>query len=252
MTIQIAGRRDLNCQPALFKKEILVMPKLIVALDFDNQSQAFELIDKLDPKQCALKVGSEMYTLFGPAFVRELVAKQFKVFLDLKFHDIPNTVARACAASAALGVWMLNVHASGGVGMMKAARNALDEYGVNRPLLVAVTVLTSMSALELSTLGVSSSLDAQVCLLAKRAQEAGLDGVVSSALEVPLIKAACGNQFLTVTPGIRMADSHQDDQTRIITPAMAVKLGTDYLVVGRPITRAGDPVKAAGEFLRYV
>lgn len=228
------------------------MSTLIVALDFDNQTTAFELIDQLDPKQCAVKVGSEMYTLFGPAFVRALVAKQFKVFLDLKFHDIPNTVAQACVASAELGVWMINVHASGGMRMMQAASTALDGYGVNRPLLIAVTVLTSMSALELSTLGISTTLAEHVCMLARHAQEAGLDGVVSSALEVPLIKATCGQHFLAVTPGIRMPGGNQDDQTRIVTPALALKAGSDYLVVGRPITRAADPAQVVSEILRYV
>jgi orotidine-5'-phosphate decarboxylase len=226
--------------------------KLIVALDFDDEAKALDLVSQLDPMQCALKVGSEMYTLFGANFVRALVAKQFKVFLDLKFHDIPNTVARACKAGAELGVWMMNVHASGGLAMMQAAREAVHAYGDNRPLLIAVTILTSMNAQVLPTIGIETLLEQQVCLLAKLAQDAGLDGVVSSAQEVPLIKAACGQSFLTVTPGIRLAGENKHDQSRIITPADALKAGSDYLVIGRPITQAANPTHVVNELLRYV
>lgn len=226
--------------------------KLIVALDFNNQQDAWHLIDQLDPTLCAVKVGSELYTLLGSAFVRALVARQFKVFLDLKFHDIPNTVAQACKASADLGVWMLNVHASGGLAMLHAARKALDTFGENRPLLIAVTVLTSMSDTELKSLGITSSLQEQVRLLACLAAEAELDGVVSSALEAPLIKTACGKHFITVTPGIRLLNNALDDQTRITTPKMAVQAGSDYLVVGRPITRAANPAAVVREILQDV
>lgn len=226
--------------------------KLIVALDFDERSTAMTLVDKLDPAQCALKVGSEMYTLFGADFVRTLVARNFNVFLDLKFHDIPNTVARACKAAADLGVWMLNVHASGGLPMMQAAREALVSYGSSRPLLIAVTVLTSMSAEDLLALGVHEPLEKRVCAMAQLAQEAAFDGVVSSALEVPAIKAACGQRFLTVTPGIRLAHDGHDDQVRVITPERAIKAGSDYLVIGRPITRASQPANIIQELLKVM
>lgn len=215
--------------------------KLIVALDFNDRSSAMSLVDQLDPSQCGVKIGSEMFTLFGTALVRTLVARQFKVFLDLKFHDIPNTVARACKASADLGVWMLNVHASGGINMMEAAREALSPYGPSRPRLIAVTVLTSMSSDDLQSIGVPLPLEKHVGNLALLAQKANLDGVVSSALEVPAIKAACGQDFLTVTPGIRLIGDKHNDQTRVITPEQAIKLGSDYLVVGRPITQASNP-----------
>ena len=223
--------------------------KLIVALDYDNQLEAQNLIEQLNPSQCALKVGSEMFTHLGPVFVKELVARGFKVFLDLKFHDIPNTVAKACVAAADLGVWMLNVHASGGLAMMQAARNALDTYGADRPLLIGVTVLTSMTEQELNPIGVNKSLQEHVGQLASLAQLANLDGVVSSALEVPKIKAICGENFLAITPGIRMLDDNRHDQSRIVTPEMALKAGSDYIVVGRPITRSVSPADAIKQWL---
>lgn len=226
--------------------------KLIVALDFDNQSSAMALVDQLDPMLCALKVGSEMFTLFGTDLVRALVAKQFKIFLDLKFHDIPNTVAHACKAGAELGVWMLNVHASGGLAMMKAAQQALIPYGSTRPLLIAVTVLTSMSETDLQALGIHMPLEKRVCELAQLTHEAGLDGVVSSALEVAAIKAACGPNFLTVTPGIRLQSDAMDDQVRVTTPELALRAGSDYLVVGRPITKASNPAQVVREILMSV
>ncbi len=223
--------------------------KLIVALDFDNISAALALVDQLDPNQCALKVGSEMFTLLGLDFVRTLVNKQFKIFLDLKFHDIPNTVARACAVAADNGIWMLTLHATGGLQMMQAARKATELYGVKRPLLVAVTVLTSTHAADLPAMDINVSLQDHVCALARLAQEGGCDGVVSSALEVPMIKAACGADFLSITPGIRRHSDTQDDQARIVTPEMALLAGSDYLVVGRPITRAPNPANALRDFL---
>jgi orotidine-5'-phosphate decarboxylase len=226
--------------------------KLIVALDFNDRSQALSLIDQLDPSQCALKIGHEMFTHFGPDFVRLLVSRQFKVFLDLKFHDIPNTVSRACKASADLGVWMINVHASGGLAMMEAASEAVQSYGTSRPLLIAVTVLTSMSTADLQSIGVKESIENRVCFLAGRAQESGLDGVVSSALEVPAIKLQCGKAFLTVTPGIRLKDSLADDQARIITPQAAINAGSDYLVVGRPITQARVPATVVHDILSSI
>ena len=210
------------------------MSKLIVALDFDNKDAALQLINQLNPLQCGLKIGSEMFTLFGPDFVRLLVDKKFNVLLDLKFYDIPQTVAKACIAGAKLGVWMMTVHASGGVAMMTAAMNALNTQSNSRPLLVAVTVLTSVASVDVE-------LAAQVLCLAQQAQNAGVDGVVSSALEVPMIKSACGQQFLTVTPGIRLLSNDNDDQMRVVTPAQAIKAGSDYLVIGRPITQANNP-----------
>ena len=223
--------------------------KLIVALDFHNEAQAWALIDQLDPTLCALKVGSEMFTLFGPAFVQTLVARQFKVFLDLKFHDIPNTVAHACKAAAELGIWMMNVHASGGLAMMQSARQALEAYGPTRPLLIAVTVLTSMNPADLILTGIHEPIETRVASLARLAHAALLDGVVSAAHEVPAIKAVCGQDFLSITPGIRLLSDTKDDQARITTPEAALKAGSDYLVVGRPITKSNTPAKVIADLL---
>ncbi len=227
-------------------------PKLIVALDFDSQDDALNLIDKLDPTRCALKIGSEMFTLFGTHFVKLLIDRKYKVFLDLKFHDIPNTVAKACKACAEMGVWMINVHALGGIKMMKAAKEAIDEYGITKPLLIAVTVLTSFKEEELIGLGINNSIEEQVMHLASLARDAGLDGVVSSAHEVKKIKQICGTEFLTVTPGIRLTNSSMDDQSRVMTPQQAVTEGSDYLVVGRPISRALNPDRVVSEILNEI
>lgn len=224
-------------------------PKLIVALDIDNKNEALDLIDQLDPASCTLKIGSEMFTLWGPIFVTQVINRGFKVFLDLKFHDIPHTVARACKAGAELGVWMLNVHASGGLEMMQAAVKALEPYGANRPILVAVTVLTSFAADDLVSIGVERPLLTHVGDLAQLANAAGLDGVVCSSYEVKKIKELCGQDFLTVTPGIRLPDNSSDDQSRIMTPKQAIDEGSDYLVIGRPITRASNPASSVREIL---
>lgn len=217
-------------------------PRLIVALDFHSTEQAWDLIHQIDSDDVILKVGSEMFTLFGPEFVRALVKKHFKVFLDLKFHDIPNTVARACASAADLGVWMINVHASGGVPMMEAAVNAIQPFGQEKPLLIAVTVLTSLTEVQFCDIGISRSLHQQVFTLGELAYRTGLDGVVCSVHEVPMIKQRCGQSFLTITPGIRVdTEQRKDDQARIATVQQAVDLGSDYLVVGRPITQAINP-----------
>jgi len=202
---------------------------LIVALDYARKTDAMALVDQLDPKDCALKVGMEMFTLFGPAFVRSLVKRKFKVFLDLKYHDIPNTAAAACVAAAKLGVWMITVHVCGGSQMLEAAQAALQllEY---KPLLIGVTVLTSMSAPEY-----------EVIALAKQAKNAQLDGVVCSAYEVPKIKSECGKDFLTITPGIRLPGDATHDQTRVMTPEQALQAGSDFIVMGRSITRSDDP-----------
>ncbi|GAB1081308.1 orotidine-5'-phosphate decarboxylase [Shewanella algae] len=215
---------------------------IVVALDFDNKFKALQLVDKLDPSMCRLKVGKEMFTLFGPQLVKEIHDRGFDLFLDLKFHDIPNTVAKAVTAAAEMGVWMVNVHASGGLAMMEAARRALLPYGDNAPLLIAVTVLTSMSDDELKLIGVAGSAEDQVRRLARLTQKAGLDGVVCSARESSMLKAELGADFKLVTPGIRPAGSDADDQKRIMTPAEAMAAGSDYLVIGRPITQAADPL----------
>ncbi|WP_131781652.1 orotidine-5'-phosphate decarboxylase [Legionella gresilensis] len=224
-------------------------PRIIVALDFSKQNDALNLINELNPKECALKIGSEMFTLFGPDFVRTLVNKKYNVFLDLKFHDIPNTVAHACKAAAELGVWMINVHTSGGFKMMQAAREALIPFGPHKPLLIGVTVLTSMASEELSTIGINSSLEEQISHLTKLAKQADLDGVVCSAHEVQLVKALCGASFLSVTPGIRLSTDNADDQVRIMSPKEALDLGSDYLVIGRPITRAKNPQLAINKII---
>jgi orotidine-5'-phosphate decarboxylase len=223
-------------------------PKIIVALDFANPMHALALADRLDPAACALKVGKEMFVVAGPEPVRWMVARGFRVFLDLKFHDIPNTVAQACAAATRLGVWMLNVHAAGGSAMLEAARAAVDataaELARPKPLLIAVAVLTSLSDRDLNDVGVADTASRQAERLARLAASCGLDGVVCSAVEAPGLRSALGPRFTLVTPGIRPAGSARDDQTRIITPEAALANGADYLVIGRPITQAPDPVAA--------
>lgn len=218
-------------------------PRVVVALDFPDAGQALAFAARLDPAQCRLKVGFELFTSAGPAVVAALVGKGFDVFLDLKFHDIPNTVASACAAAARLGVWMLNVHALGGAAMMRAAREAVDG-APRRPLLIAVTVLTSHSAAELGEIGIGAEPRSEVLRLARLAQGAGLDGVVCSAQEASALRDTCGPQFCLVTPGIRPTGSAAGDQQRILTPRAAVEQGSHYLVIGRPITQAADPVAA--------
>ncbi|QSX35224.1 orotidine-5'-phosphate decarboxylase [Shewanella avicenniae] len=217
---------------------------IVVALDFDNKFKALQLVDKLDPTLCRLKVGKEMFTLFGPDLVKEIHNRGFDLFLDLKFHDIPNTVAKAVAAAAELGVWMVNVHASGGLAMMEAAKKALLPYGENAPLLIAVTVLTSMSSEELQLLGINATAPEHVMRLAKLTHQAGLNGVVCSAQEATMLKAAFGEDFKLVTPGIRPVGADVGDQKRIMTPSKALAAGSDYLVIGRPITQAADPLAA--------
>lgn len=218
-------------------------PKIIVALDYPDAASARQMIAKLDPALCRLKVGKELFTAEGPAFVASLVDQGYGVFLDLKFHDIPNTTAKACEAAARLGVWMINVHASGGRAMLQAAREAVSR-AAKPPLLIAVTVLTSMDATTLHEIGVEGKLEDHVLRLAGLTQSCGLDGVVCSAQEAPVLRNALGNNFHLVTPGIRPADSSKDDQSRIVTPAEAIRRGSSYLVIGRPITQAPDPISA--------
>lgn len=218
-------------------------PRIVVALDFAEAHQTLAFIERIDPSLCRLKVGKELFTAEGPRIVEQLVQRGYGVFLDLKFHDIPNTVAKACEAASRLGVWMLNVHASGGRAMMEAARNALDK-SENPPLLIAVTVLTSMDQAALNEVGVAAELQNQVLRLARLTQASGLDGVVCSAQEAALLRSAIGNDFCLVTPGIRPASASRDDQSRVVTPADALCLGSSYLVIGRPITQATDPLSA--------
>ena len=223
-------------------------PRIVVALDFTGARDALALVQRLDPARCGLKIGKELFVSAGPDLVRDVVARGFNVFLDLKFHDIPNTAAQACAAATALGVWMLNVHAAGGRAMMSAARGAtLDAAratGRVPPRLIAVTVLTSLDDAALAETGVAAPAADQVLRLARLAQDCALDGVVCSAREAGPLRAALGASFLLVTPGIRPAGSADDDQARIVTPAAALASGADYLVIGRPITRAADPPAA--------
>ncbi|MDA8646757.1 orotidine-5'-phosphate decarboxylase, partial [Porticoccaceae bacterium] len=211
-----------------------------------QQVSAMVLVDQLDPRLCRLKVGKELFTAAGPSFVKLLVAKGFDVFLDLKFHDIPNTVAKAVIAVADLGVWMTNVHASGGSRMMRAAKQALVERRSDM-LLIGVTVLTSMEDEDLAEVSVERSVDDQVLHLATLAKEANLDGVVCSAQEARLLKSSFGGTFNLVTPGVRLAGAGADDQRRVTTPMDAVALGSDYLVIGRPITQSPDPLATLKE-----
>ena len=230
------------------------MSPIILALDFPDAAAALALVGRLDPRHCALKIGKELFTAAGPQLVRECVARGFRVFLDLKFHDIPNTVAQACAAATRLGVWMLNVHAAGGSAMLSAARDAVDRTAAERreaaPLLIAVTVLTSFGPQDLEAIGVAGDIDTQVLRLAKLAKAARLDGVVCSAREAVALRHACGTDFRLVTPGIRPADAGADDQARVVTPEAAIRAGADYLVIGRPVTRADDPAAALAAIRR--
>lgn len=226
-------------------------PRIVVALDYDSAEPALALAASLDPTQCRLKVGKELFTRCGPSIVESLQTLGFGVFLDLKFHDIPNTCAKAVKAAADLGVWMVNVHASGGQAMMAAAREAL-ESSTHKPLLIGVTVLTSMGGRDLTEIGITREPEQQVLSLARLVKSSGLDGVVCSAMEASALKAALGSDFITVTPGIRPVGSAGNDQQRIMTPEQAVKLGADYLVIGRPITQAADPLQACQNILATI
>jgi orotidine-5'-phosphate decarboxylase len=217
-----------------------IQSPIVVALDFPTQEQALAMADQLDPKLCRVKVGKELFTASGPAILEQLHKRGYDVFLDLKFHDIPNTCAKAVGVAADLGVWMVNVHASGGQKMMEAARNELEKK-THKPLLIGVTVLTSMERSDLAGIGLDIEPIKQVERLAKLTQASGLDGVVCSAREVALIREICGQDFLTVTPGIRPEGSDVGDQKRVMTPKQAVEAGVDYMVIGRPITQSQDP-----------
>ena len=217
--------------------------KIIVALDYEKEAEALALVDQIDPSLCRLKVGKEMFTTLGINFVKQLHQRNFDVFLDLKYHDIPNTVARAVRSAADLGVWMVDLHASGGLRMMEEAKRILEPYGKDAPLLIAVTVLTSMEDLDLLQIGINASPMEQVLRLAHLTQRAGLDGVVCSPQEVEILRNACGEEFKLVTPGIRPTGADFGDQRRVMTPAAAIRAGSDYLVIGRPITKADNPVE---------
>jgi orotidine-5'-phosphate decarboxylase len=236
---------------------------VIVALDFPNEAETMQLVDQLEPSLCRLKVGKELFTRCGPSLVKKLVDRNFDVFLDLKYHDIPNTVAQACIAAADLGVWMLNVHALGGEKMMSAAKQALSEQnggqdsgqnsGLGSPLLIAVTWLTSSGQPELDALGIKATPQEMVSRLALMSKNSGMDGIVCSAQETTVLRQQYDDDFLLVTPGIRLLDSQlvgsqlagvqQDDQCRVVTPQKAINDGASYLVIGRPITKAEDPCK---------
>lgn len=216
--------------------------RVIVALDFDDADKAIALVEQLDPAACKLKVGKEMFTLFGPEFVKSLISRGFDIFLDLKFHDIPNTVAKACKAAAEMGVWMVNVHASGGKEMMMAAKKAIAESSHPQTKLIAVTVLTSMDQAQLNDVVPDITPAEQVKKLAQLTAESGLDGVVCSAKEAVMLRETHDRDFLLVTPGIRPAGADVGDQKRVMTPVDAIEAGVSYLVMGRPITQADQPL----------
>lgn len=224
---------------------------IIVALDNMTMDKALALADKLDPELCRLKVGKELFTRSGPDIIKALQQRHFQLFLDLKFHDIPNTTAQAVLAAADLGIWMVNVHASSGLTAMSLAKERLVA-GSYETLLIAVTVLTSMSADDLVQIGITNNLGDQVSRLAKLTQQAGLDGVVCSAQEAKALKALCGSDFKLVTPGIRLPEDSTDDQHRICTPKQALNDGADYLVIGRSITQATNPATKLQTILQSI
>ena len=228
--------------------------RVIVALDFPDADTALTAVARLDPALCRLKVGKELFVAAGPSVVSKLHERGFEVFLDLKFHDIPNTVAGACRSAARLGVWMLNVHASGGEAMLRAAREAV-EGAAKKPRVIGVTILTSLSGADLGAIGFSGSAEENVERLALLTQRCGLDGVVCSAEEATRLRAACGPSFKLVTPGIRLAEDAKGDQSRVVTPVDAIRLGSDYLVIGRSITQSKDPratLESISESLRAI
>ena len=225
--------------------------RVIVALDYADAKSAMTLADRLDPAACKLKIGKELFTAAGPDFVARLAQRGFDIFLDLKFHDIPNTVAQACKAAAQLGVWMVNVHALGGRAMMTAAREAIESVP-RKPKLIAVTVLTSMAETDLREVGIDASPLVEAMRLAELAGDCGLDGVVCSAHEAAAIRDRLGDRFLRVTPGIRLPEDAAGDQKRVMTPAIAIESGASYLVIGRPVTRAADPLAVLARINREI
>ncbi len=226
------------------------MTPIIVALDYPDISSALALADRLDPSMCRLKVGKELFTSAGPVALEQLHQRGFEVFLDLKFHDIPNTTSKAVKAAAELGVWMVNVHASGGRRMMEACCEELGKRTEANPLLIAVTVLTSMERQDLLEIGLDVDPEQQVRRLATLTKDSGFDGVVCSAQEVGMLRDEIGEEFSLVTPGIRPQDSERGDQRRVVTPQEAIAMGSSYLVIGRPITQADDPGVALREIVK--
>jgi orotidine-5'-phosphate decarboxylase len=225
-------------------------PRIVVAMDFDNADQCLAMAKRLSPRDCRLKVGKELFTACGPKIVEQLMALGFEIFLDLKFHDIPTTTSKAVKAAAELGVWMVNVHASGGERMMIAAREVLARRAGKSPLLIAVTVLTSMETSDLSSVGVECSPEEQVMKLASLTHTCGLDGIVCSAQEAALMRSQFGNDFCLVTPGIRLDSSPIDDQRRTLTPSAAIAAGSSYLVIGRPITQSSNPAETCQSIIQ--
>jgi orotidine-5'-phosphate decarboxylase len=229
----------------------MIDTKIIVALDYADMAKAHELINQLDPERCKLKVGKEMFTRFGPSFVQKLVKNGFKVFLDLKFHDIPNTVRKSCEAACDLGVWMVNVHALGGAEMIRAARRGIGN-STDRPLLTAVTILTSHDQNSLAEIGLGGDIPAEVRRLGRLACENGADGVVCSAHEVEVIRETTSQEFLAVTPGIRLLTDSPADQKRIMTPKSAIIKGANYLVIGRSISESAEPMSVIQEIEKEI
>lgn len=226
-------------------------PHLIIALDYADPDLALAFLDQCSAKQCRIKIGNELFTRAGVDFVKAVRARGFEIFLDLKYHDIPNTVAASVQSAAALDVWMVNVHCLGGSAMLTAARDALADLPI-RPLLIGVSILTSHTQASLRELGLTDTLETHVLQLANMAYSAGLDGLVCSAEEAPLLRSVCGDDFILVCPGIRLADSQTDDQRRILTPHQAMQNGADYIVMGRPITRSADPHRVICEVLEQI
>jgi orotidine-5'-phosphate decarboxylase len=223
-----------------------IISPVIVALDFPTTDAALALVAQLDPSQCRLKVGKELFALGGPLLVQSLQKQGFEVFVDLKYHDIPTTVAKACRALSDMGVWMLNVHSLGGPKMIAAAREAIEQSG-HSTLLIAVTILTSFDEQQLAAVGLQGTIASNVKRLAQLAQDAGAQGVVCSAHEAAMLRQSCDPDFCLVTPGIRLTNESSDDQHRIMTPEKAMIVGSDYLVIGRPITQAVDPLAVLDE-----
>ena len=228
-----------------------IVPKLFIAIDQNDINKAKELIQKLAPEMCGIKVGKELFTACGPEIIQWIQEKGFKVFLDLKYHDIPNTVEKACFVASKMGVSILNVHALGGIDMMLAAKEGVDKSN-NNPYLIAVTLLTSMDSNGLKDIGFTSTVNKQILNLAKSASQAKMNGIVCSAKDIINIKSELPESFLYVTPGIRLSSSTKDDQKRISTPSEAVKMGSNILVIGRPITQAKNPEAVLNEIMNEI
>ncbi|QIQ41605.1 MAG: orotidine-5'-phosphate decarboxylase [Buchnera aphidicola (Aphis urticata)] len=218
------------------------IPKIIIALDFNDKKDAMKLVDLLNPDVFYLKIGKEMFTMLGKKFIHELHQLGFNIFLDLKFHDIPNTVFNATKAAADMGIWMLSIHASGGKKMLTSAKKALQSFKT-RPLLIGVTVLTSFTRTDLKDIGIQIPLQDYILILSKLSSDCGLDGVVCPGKEAEKIKLLCGNKCKIITPGIRCVNDSTFDQNQIITPKQAKKFPIDYIVVGRSITSSKNPIK---------